>query len=162
MQISVPQSGKKNIGIGIPMLGERRGIERHFRGLGIKGELELPCLVLDARLSSISTFLGKLDIESAVPEFPCPVSQFHHPDIWNAAGRPVTAVSAKVIQRQLPLVFDKSRCQPIFQIGFLKVVQDFRYDHWYKELVGSAPEPMRSALAAQLAIVSYSDIIAIT
>ncbi len=47
----------------------------------------------------------------------------------------MTAIGAKVIQWQLPLVFDKSRCQPIFQIGFLKVIQDFRYDHWYKELV---------------------------
>jgi hypothetical protein len=134
------QSGKKNIGIGILMPGERRGIERHFRSLGIKSELEFPCLVLNAWLSSISAFLGKLNIESAVPEFPCPVSQLHHPDIWNAAGRAVTAVGAKVIQRELPLVFDKSRCQPIFQIGFLKVVQDFRYDHWSKELV----EPARS------------------
>jgi hypothetical protein len=156
------QSGEKNIGIAILMPGERRSIERHLRGFGVEGELKFPCLVLDAWLSSISTFLGKLDVESAVPEFPCSVGKFHHPDIWNAAGGPVTAVGAKVVQWQLPLVFDKSRCQPIFQIGFLKVVQDFRYDHWYKELFGPAPEPMWSALAAQLAIVSYSDIIAIT
>ena len=118
------------------MPGGSRGIERHFCGLDVEGELELPCLVLDGWLIAISTFLGKLDVESAVPEFPCSVGQFHHPDIWNAAGGPLTAVGAKVVQWQLPLVLDKSRCQPIFQIGFLKVVQDFRYDHWYKELVG--------------------------
>jgi hypothetical protein len=91
--------------------------------------------LLDAWFSSDSTFLGKLDVESAVPEFPCSVGQLHHPDVWKAAGGPVTAIAAKVIQWQLLLVFDKSRCQPIFQIGFLKVIQDFRYDHWYKELV---------------------------
>lgn len=128
-------SGNKNIGIAILMLGGSRGIERYFRGLGVEGKLEFPCLVLDAWFSSDSTFLGKFDVESAVPEFPCSVGQLHHPDVWKAAGGPVTAIAAKVIQWQLLLVFDKSRCQPIFQIGFLKVIQDFRYDHWYKELV---------------------------
>jgi hypothetical protein len=132
-RISVVRSGNKNIGIAILMPGGNRGIERHFSSLGVEGELEFPCLVLDAWLGSVSTFFGKLDVESAVPKFPCSVSQLHHPDIWNAAGGAVTAASAKVVQWQLPLVFDKSRCQPIFQIGFLKVVQDFRYDHWYKE-----------------------------
>jgi hypothetical protein len=128
-------SGNKNIGIALLMPGGSRGIEFHFSGLGVEGKLEFACLVLDAWFRSISTFLGKLDVESTVPEFPCSVGQLHHPDIWEAAGGPVTTIGAKVVQWQLPLVFDKSRCQPIFQIGFLKVVQDFRYDHWYKELV---------------------------
>ena len=130
------------------MARDHRGIERYLRGLCVESELEFPRLALDAWLSSVSMFLGKLDVKSAVPEFPCAVGQLHHPDVWNAAGGPVAAVGAKVVQRQLPLVFDKGRCQPIFQIGFLKIVQDFRYDHWDKKLIGLAPEPMRSALAA--------------
>ncbi len=52
MQNLCGASGNKNIGIAILMPGERRGIERHFRGLGVEGKLEFPCLVLDAWFSS--------------------------------------------------------------------------------------------------------------
>ena len=84
--------GEKYIGIVILMPKQRRSIriERHFCCLGVEGKQEFTRLALRAK--TVSRFLGKLDIESAVPEFPGPVCQLHHPDIWSAVGRTGAAV----------------------------------------------------------------------
>jgi len=93
---TVVQSGEKDIVIAIlmPRHGRGVGFERDLCGFCVESELEFAGLALDAWLSSVCKFLGKFDIESAVPEFSRPVGKFHHPDIWNAAGGSVSAVCA--------------------------------------------------------------------
>src|SRR6266436_1807771 len=74
-------SGGKNVDIEISTAKERPRIdlERDFRGFCVEREKEFtglrlgPCL----RFKGVSAFLGELNIESAIPEFSCPVCKFY-------------------------------------------------------------------------------------
>jgi hypothetical protein len=71
LNISVDQSGDKNVGITILMAGERRRVrfEGHLCGLCVEREQHFPRLAFHPwlRIKTVSALLGKLDIESAVP-----------------------------------------------------------------------------------------------
>ena len=98
MNTFVVQSGKENIGIAflMPQKCMGIGVKGHLCGLCVEGEQKFARQTIRSwlRPKTVSALFGKLNIESAVPEFPCPVGQFYHPDIWNTVGGTESAVCA--------------------------------------------------------------------